>query len=94
MNTLQDSASQQATSPNAHFEAKELRLMRQQNIVNEFFLRDSGCEMIESIHTLVEGYLFTENLAQVTPEMRLHIVNQLRVATLIAKLEANNSGLK
>jgi hypothetical protein len=40
---------------------------------------------------LVEGYLFTENLAQVTPEMRLHIVNQLRVATLIAKLEANNA---
>jgi len=34
---------------------------------------------------LVETYLFTENLTRVTPEMREHIVNQLRVATLIAK---------
>ena len=39
---------------------------------------------------LVETYLFTENLTRVTPEMREHIVNQLRVATLIAKLDANN----
>lgn len=47
--------------------------------------------MIESLNTLIETYLFTENLTRVTPEMREHIVNQLRVATLIAKLDASNN---
>lgn len=49
--------------------------------------------MIESLNTLIEAYLFTENLTYVTPEMREHIVNQLRVATLIAKLDANYSDI-
>lgn len=62
-----------------------------QQIVKEFFQKESGCEMIESLNTLIEAYLFTENLTRVTPEMREHIVNQLRVATLIAKLDASNS---
>lgn len=65
----------------------------QQKIIRDFFLKDSGSEMIESLNTLIETYLFTENLARVTPEMREHIVNQLRVATLIAKLEAGNTNI-
>jgi hypothetical protein len=36
---------------------------------------------------MIESFLFSENLVRVTPEMRVHIVNQLRVATLIARLE-------
>ena len=62
-----------------------------QQIVKEFFQKDSGSEMIESLNALIEAYLFTENLTRVTPEMREHIANQLRVATLIAKLDASNS---
>lgn len=62
----------------------------QQKIVKDFFLKDHGSEMIESLNTLIETYLFTENLSRVTPEMRAHIVNQLRVATLIAQLDASN----
>lgn len=62
----------------------------QQQIIKDFFQKDSGSEMIESLNTLIETYLFTENLTHVTPEMREHIVNQLRVTTLIAKLDATN----
>ena len=62
----------------------------QREIIKAFFQKDSSSEMIESLNTLIEAYLFTDNLASVTPEMREHIVNQLRVATLIAKLDASN----
>lgn len=62
----------------------------QQRIIKDFFLKDSGCEMIEPLNTLIETYLFTDNLTHVTPEMREYIVNQLRVTTLITKLEATN----
>lgn len=62
----------------------------QQKIVEEFFLKDRGSEMIESLNTLIETYLFTENLTHVTPEMCEYIVNQLRVETLIAKLDASH----
>lgn len=63
----------------------------QQEIVRNFFQKDSGSEMIESLNILIETYLFGENLTRITPEMREHIVNQLRVATLIAKLDASNN---
>ena len=46
--------------------------------------------MIEPLNTLIETYLFTDNLTHITPEMREYIVNQLRVTTLITKLEATN----
>ncbi|MDR6803245.1 hypothetical protein J2Y45_000515 [Dyadobacter sp. BE34] len=65
----------------------------QRQLIKNFFQKDSGSEMIESLNTLIEAYLFTENLTRVTPEMREHIVNQLRVATLIAKLEASNDDI-
>ncbi|SEI80441.1 hypothetical protein SAMN05216327_10424 [Dyadobacter sp. SG02] len=65
----------------------------QLEIVKYFFQKDSGSEIIESLNTLIEAYLFTENLSRVTPEMREHIVNQLRVATFIAKLDASTSAV-
>ncbi|OJV21156.1 MAG: hypothetical protein BGO21_09760 [Dyadobacter sp. 50-39] len=65
-------------------------ISHQLEIVKDFFQKDSGSEMVESLNTLIEAYLFTENLTRVTPQMREHIVNQLRVATLIAKLDASN----
>jgi len=58
-------------------------------LIQDFFQRDSRAEMIESIHSMIEAVLFAEDLSQVTPEMRVHIVNQLRVATFIARLEAD-----
>lgn len=78
------------TPANASLSTAENALKSQGTIIKEFFLRDSGHEMIASLNTLIETYLFSENLHRVTPEMREHIVNQLRVATLIAKLDATN----
>lgn len=75
------------SSPSALNEAA----VHQLEIIKDFFQKDTGSEMIESLNTLIETYLFTENLTRVTPEMREHIVNQLRVATLIAKLDASNN---
>ncbi|MCE6988478.1 hypothetical protein [Dyadobacter sp. CY323] len=69
----------------------EHALPNQLQIVQEFFRRDSASEMIESLHMLVEDFLFMENLARVTPEMRVHIVNNLRTATFIAKLARKGS---
>lgn len=71
---------------NEKFIGNEAALRQQFEIVKEFFQTDKGSEMIGSLHAMIETFLFTENLSQVTPEMREHIVNQLRVATLIAKL--------
>jgi len=34
----------------------------QQKLVRDFFLRDSAPELIESLNTLVEAYLFTPSL--------------------------------
>lgn len=84
-----DALQKQTTSTNAANEAASHQL----EIVKDFFLKDSGSEMIESLNTLIEASLFTENLTRVTAEMREHIVNQLRVATLIAKLDASNQGI-
>ena len=80
MNKQQESKSEEEVNGTEH------ALPNQLQIVQEFFRRDSASEMIESIHMLVEDFLFTENLVRVTPEMRVHIANNLRTATLIAKL--------
>ena len=71
--------------PQTSIDTLEDSVTTQKKIIKDFFLKDTGSEMIESLNILVETYLFTENLTRVTPEMREHIVNQLRVATLIAK---------
>jgi hypothetical protein len=87
MNTLEDSSYQPASDPKSDSNGREYALAKQQKLVKEFFETDSGAEMIESLNTMIESFLFSENLVRVTPEMRVHIVNQLRVATLIARLE-------
>ncbi|MCF2506293.1 hypothetical protein L0663_23060 [Dyadobacter sp. CY107] len=79
---------------NEKFTGNEAALMQQFEIIKEFFQKDSGSEMIGSLHAMVESFLFAENLNQVTPEMREHIVNQLRVATLVAQLENSYNGFK
>lgn len=47
----------------------------QRQLIKDFFQKDSGSEMIESLNTLIEAYLFTENLTRVTPEIREQIAN-------------------
>ncbi|WP_353717323.1 hypothetical protein [Dyadobacter sp. 676] len=59
---------------------------RTYEIVKAFFQTDSASEIIGSLHFMVESLLFTENLVNVGPEMRVHIANQLRVANLISQL--------
>ena len=87
MNTLPESNFQEATGTKTEFNGQEIALLKQHQIVKEFFQTDTVSEMIESLNTMVESFLFSENLVRVTPEMRVHIVNQLRVTTFIAKLE-------
>ncbi|QRR02351.1 hypothetical protein [Dyadobacter sandarakinus] len=87
MNTLQDLKTNAHTRMKSTFDCNEDVMIAQQQIIKEFFRTDSSAEIIESLHMMVEAFLFTDNLTQVTPEMREHIVNQLRVATLIAKLD-------
>lgn len=93
MNTLEDSKFEQSNGRKIDFNGKEYALATQNKIIKDFFLKDSGAEMIESLHEMIESFLFTENLPRVTSEMRVHIVNQLRVATLIAKLNNSNSAV-
>jgi hypothetical protein len=90
MNTLKNSANVSNLSTTENEQA----LLRQFEIIKQFFQTDDGCEIIASLHAMVENFLFTENLAQVTPAMREHIVSQLRVATLIAALERSYNDLK
>ncbi|MCE7073184.1 hypothetical protein LZG74_22905 [Dyadobacter sp. CY327] len=56
-------------------------------ILQQFFQTDKGSEIIESLNKNIESILFTESIDSITPEMRVHIANQLRVATLLSKLE-------
>ncbi|NIJ51262.1 hypothetical protein [Dyadobacter arcticus] len=89
MNKRQDSKSEEAKDIETDFNGLDPASLSQINMVKDFFKRDSADEMIESLHTMIENFLFTENLARVTPEMRVHIVNNLRMGTLIAKLARN-----
>lgn len=59
---------------------------KQLEIIRDFFATDHVSEMVESMHYMVESFLFSTDLENVTPEMRVHIVNQLRVATMLMKL--------
>ena len=74
MNTLKTSLADQA-------------LIKKSEIINEFFATDHVGEIVESMHYMVESFLFSTDLENVTPEMRVHIVNQLRVSTMISKLD-------
>jgi type VI protein secretion system component Hcp len=86
MNTLSDAANEETNGKKMGFNRKEYALMTQNKIINEFFQTDGCGEMVGSLNRMIEDFLFTENLSQVTPEMREHIANNLRVATLVAKL--------
>lgn len=94
MDTLQNAKNEKVNGKNLDFIGNEKALIQQFEIVKSFFQTDSGSEMIGSLHWMIEDFLFSENLNQVTPEMRVHIVNQLRVATLVAKLGDAYNGLK
>jgi hypothetical protein len=48
------------TPANTSINTAENALIRQETIINDFFLKDSGHEMIESLDALIETYLFTE----------------------------------
>ncbi|WP_051664053.1 hypothetical protein [Dyadobacter crusticola] len=61
-------------------------LIKKNEIIDEFFATDHVSEIVESMHYMVESFLFSTNLENITPEMRVHIVNQLRVATMLTKL--------
>jgi hypothetical protein len=67
----------------------EQTLLDQHKIIDSFFKTDSASEMIGSLNFMVESLLFTENLTNVSREMRVHIVNQLRVVSLISQLGEN-----
>ena len=86
MNALHSSKEETLTE-SKNLAAKRTALMAQNKNIHDFFQRDKACEMIGSIHAMIEDFLFSEDVSQVTPAMRQHIVNQLRVATLVAKLE-------
>ena len=58
--------------------------------VRDFFLTDSCAQIIGSMNALVEAFLFSEDLENVTPEMRIDIANQLRAVTLLSRLNESN----
>ena len=75
------------SSPHTNQKDTENKLPSHLLIIKEFFQTDKGSEMIESLNKNIESILFTESIDSITPEMRVHIANQLRVATLLSKLE-------
>jgi hypothetical protein len=58
--------------------------------VRDFFSTDSCAEIIDSMNALLETVLFSKDVENVTPEMRVDIANQLRAVTLISKLNEKN----
>ncbi|MCE6993038.1 hypothetical protein [Dyadobacter sp. CY323] len=79
----------QANGKNELLIGNEPQLIEQYNIIRNFFATDSGSEIIGSLNALMESVLFDENMEAVTPKMRIDIVNQLRVITLLSQLERN-----
>ncbi|NIJ55302.1 hypothetical protein [Dyadobacter arcticus] len=91
MNTFQNSTNEETNGREMDLIGNEQVLIKQSEIIRQFFATDGCGEMIGSLHRMIEDFLFTENLSRVTPEMRVHIVNNLRVASLVAKLGDCNS---
>ncbi|NIJ55260.1 hypothetical protein [Dyadobacter arcticus] len=79
-----NSSARDGQNPMSEAEAQMLRL--QHEVVSDFFKRDGSEEIVNSLNTMIEAFLFTENMEDVAPEMRVHIANNLRVVTLITKL--------
>jgi hypothetical protein len=68
--------------------AAEAELLTQQfHVIKDFFQTFTSREMMESVNTMVEGFLFDEGLENVSPEMRVHIANNLRLTTFLVSLD-------
>src|SRR5215217_8581587 len=67
MYPLQNSTNEKMNGEDEKFIGKDAALAKQFAIVEAFFQTDKGSEMIGSLHAMIESYLFTENLKQVTP---------------------------
>ena len=64
-------------------------LQNEHEIIKAFFQTDSASEIINSLTFMTESLLCTENMENVSLEMRMHIVNQNRVINLISQLAEN-----
>ncbi|MEO6283959.1 MAG: hypothetical protein ABIN80_21125 [Dyadobacter sp.] len=68
--------------------AAEAELLSEQfHVVKDLFQTISCHEMIESVNTMVESFLFDEGLENVSVKMRGHIANNLRLTTFLASLD-------
>ena len=64
-------------------------LQNEHDIIKAFFQTDSASEIINSLTFMTESLLCTENMENMSLEMRMHIVNQNRVINLISQLGEN-----
>ena len=64
-------------------------LQTEHEIIKAFFQTDSASEIINSLTFMTESLLCTENMENMSLEMRMHIVNQNRVINLISQLGEN-----
>ncbi|NIJ51136.1 hypothetical protein [Dyadobacter arcticus] len=87
MNTFQNSKNKQTNVSKADLRETQQAMLRD---VKEFFQTDSCAQIVGSMNALVEVVLFSEDVQNVTPELRVDIANQLRAATLISKLNESN----
>jgi hypothetical protein len=86
MNTLQNSTNQLANGMKTDLSQSEQLILRD---VRNFFLTDTCAEIVGSMNAMVESFLFSADLENVTTEMKGDIVNQLRVVTFLSKLNEN-----
>lgn len=77
------------TLQNTALSNEEQAILNQHEIVKSFFQTDGAGEMVASLNVMAESFLFSQNLENLSAEMRGHLVNQLRVASLIAQLGEN-----
>ncbi|MCE7062904.1 hypothetical protein [Dyadobacter sp. CY343] len=87
MNTFQNSTNNPANCTKAHLSETQQAMLQD---IRNFFLTDKCSQIIGSMNELVETILFSKDLENVTPEMRVDIANQLRTVTLISKLSESN----
>lgn len=77
------------TLRNTAISNEEQAIINQHEIIKSFFRTDGVGEIVASLNVMAESFLFSQNLENVSAEMRVHLVNQLRVASLIAQLGEN-----
>lgn len=61
-------------------------LQDEHEIIKAFFQTDSSAEIINSLTFMTESLLCTENMESMSLEIRMHLVNQIRVTNLISQL--------